>query len=109
MTAPEPDVAASLAAKILRTVHESYCGSPLPCEGPCEGELNDREKRIIRAACRGYLSPAEVEAKVAAAKAAAWDEGYDARGVDISNEGLTELLLTPNPYRADTIATTEES
>ncbi len=34
-----------------------------------------------------------------AAAEKAWDEGYDARGVDISNEGLTERLLTPNPYR----------
>lgn len=33
-------------------------------------------------------------------QAAAWDEGYDARGVDIANEGLTYTTLTPNPYRA---------
>lgn len=34
---------------------------------------------------------------------AAWDEGYDARGVDIANEGLTHQSLTLNPYRAATI------
>jgi hypothetical protein len=28
-----------------------------------------------------------------------WDEGYDVRGEDIANEGLTERTLTPNPYR----------
>lgn len=31
--------------------------------------------------------------------ARAWDEGYDARGVDIANEGLIYTELTPNPYR----------
>ncbi|GEB17194.1 hypothetical protein GUY44_12030 [Pimelobacter simplex] len=34
------------------------------------------------------------------ALAEAWDEGYDARGVDITKEGLTHQSLTPNPYRA---------
>jgi hypothetical protein len=30
--------------------------------------------------------------------AEAWEKGYDARGRDIANEGLTERTLTPNPY-----------
>ena len=42
----------------------------------------------------GWLSPEQVEQ----AKAEVWDEGYDTRGIDIANEGLTQRSLTPNPY-----------
>jgi hypothetical protein len=41
--------------------------------------------------------------------AQAWDEGYDARGRDIANEGLTERTLTPNPYRVTSPAEGREA
>jgi hypothetical protein len=39
---------------------------------------------------------------LAEVRAEAWDEGYDARGGDIANEGLTVSTVTPNPYRGGT-------
>src|SRR5690348_7495212 len=47
---------------------------------------------------RQALAPV-LAAAVRDAEQRAWDEGYDARGIDISNEGLMERTLTRNPYR----------
>jgi hypothetical protein len=64
------------------------------CGHVAEGDDDDgSHARHVAAALAPVL--AEVRAE-------AWDEGYDARGWDIANEGLTVSTVTPNPYRGGT-------
>jgi hypothetical protein len=78
-----------------------YCCGGVPVDKRGEGHKG------CSAECYNAPDAARVARLVARAKAEAWEEGYDARGRDIANEGLTERTLTPNPYRVTSPAVQE--